>query len=134
MSEQTNIFEQATRQRLRFVSVQGALNVEDLWTLPLTSKTRASLDAVAIQVNRELKAMEEESFVETRSTRNTEAELKMAVVKHIIEIRKEENAAARQAIEREEKKQKIMRILESKENADLENKSTEDLQKMLDEL
>lgn len=134
MSEHTNLFELATRKALRFDSSKGKLTVEDLWNLPLESDRSVSLDSVAIACNRELKNLAEESFVKTRTTRNTEAQMKLDIVKHIIAVRMEENTIARQAVEKKQRKEKIMRILESKQNAQLENLSTEELEKMLEEL
>ena len=46
MSQTTDIFKQATKLKLRFSSVRGDLTVEDLWDLPLTSKSNLSLDGV----------------------------------------------------------------------------------------
>ena len=57
-------FEKASRIRLRFDTPQGSLTVEDLWQLPLTSRTgRANLDDIAKSLNRQLKETAEESFV-----------------------------------------------------------------------
>ena len=42
-----NIFEQASRAKLRFDSVKGQLVTEQLWDLPLQSKTNFDLDTVA---------------------------------------------------------------------------------------
>lgn len=134
MSEQTNVIEEAVRKGVRFTSDRGNITTEDLYQLPLQSQRGVSLDSVAVQCNRELKALTEESFVAERSAQNTEAQLKMDVVKHIIDIRKAEREAAKNLAEKKERKEKILRALESKQNAELDNASKEDLQKMLDEL
>lgn len=95
MSQETNIFEAASRQKLRFVSNRGELSVEELWELPLTSARGTSLDSIAIVVNRELKAMDEESFVTSKVNIGKRAlELRLEILKHIINVRQEENAAA----------------------------------------
>lgn len=134
MSEVTNLFEKATRQAIRFNTVKGDISVEDLWNLPLESTKGPSLDSVAIACNRELKAVSEESFVKPRTTQNTDAQLKMDIVKYIIEVRQQENATARAAVERKAQKDKILRIMASKQDAALENSSIEDLQAMLEKL
>ena len=41
-----DIFKQAAKAKLRFPSSKGELRVEDLWDLPLTSKTGPSLDSL----------------------------------------------------------------------------------------
>ena len=58
-----NMFEQATRNKLRFESTKGPLSVEQVWDAPLTSRNGFSLDDIAKQAKRELDALSEESFV-----------------------------------------------------------------------
>lgn len=45
------MFQQATRLKLRFSTSQGQLTVEDLWDIPLTSTRNASLDSIAIDLH-----------------------------------------------------------------------------------
>lgn len=134
MSEPLDIFQTGTREAVRFSSTKGNLAIEDLWQLPLESEKGVSLDSVAIQCNRELKALTEESFVKTRTAQNTTAQLKLDIVKHIIQVRQQENAATRATVERKAQKDKILRIMASKQDAALENSSLEDLQAMLEKL
>ena len=49
-----NIFEMATRKKIRFNSPQGDLSTEDLWDLPLSSKVngKANLDDIAKDLHR----------------------------------------------------------------------------------
>ena len=49
-----NIFEIASRKKLRFPSARGALRSEDLWEVPLTSKDGFSLNDIAMTINGEL--------------------------------------------------------------------------------
>jgi hypothetical protein len=129
------MFEKATRQQLRINSKKCLLSVEDLWTLPLkASGTSVDLDEVAKIVHKELKDSEEVSFVAPVTSSNTAAQLKMDIVKHIISVKLEEQAAAQKARETKEKKQMIMQIIAQKQNDALANSSVEDLQKMLDNL
>ena len=91
----TTIFEQATRAKLRFATPKGTLSVEDLWELPLTSKTgQANLDDIAKGLHRELKANDEVSFVEEKTTANTVTNLKFEVVKSVINTLVVERKAA----------------------------------------
>ena len=102
MSEQ-NIFEAATRSHLRFDTVRGGITTEDVWDLPLTSKTEMSLDAIGKIVIRSLKASEEESLVVKSSVANTTLNLKLNIIKHIIEVKLEEAAAVLRQRERKDK-------------------------------
>jgi len=52
-----NLFEIATRNKFRFASVKGELNVEQLWELKLTERNSFDLDNVARAVADELKAI-----------------------------------------------------------------------------
>lgn len=86
-----NLFEKASRQKLRFASQRGDLTVEQLWDLPLTSANAASLDSIAVGLDTELRNTAPRSFVNSASTGNALLELKLDIVKHIIEVRVEEN-------------------------------------------
>ncbi len=126
------MFEKATRQKLRFPSSKGFLSVEDLWDLPLQSKSGFDLDSVARAVNATLKQTQEESFVTPVLTQPAkDAELQMAVVKHIIAVRLAENADAVQAVKRKQEREVLLGILDRKQNAALEALSPEEIQARL---
>lgn len=94
MSE-ISMFERASREKLRFPSVKGELTIEQLWDLPLQSSrsNTVDLDSVARTVNTDLKAVTEESFVETRSNpQKAVLTLKLDILKHIIATKQAENA------------------------------------------
>lgn len=126
-----NLFEIASRNKFRFESSKGFLTSEDLWDLPLTGN--ASLDEVAKGVNRSIKNSEEESFVNSKPTNVTDR-LKLDLVKHIIAIRLQEKNEAQEQLCKKQKKEKILRILEEKENEELKNVSSKDLLDMLNNL
>lgn len=130
------IFEKASRMKLRFDSLKGSLSVEDLWDLPLTSTVnRASLDTIAIGLNRQLKETSNDvSFVRPVERTNTELQLKFDVVKRIIDVRVAERDAAKAASDRDTKKQQLLEILARKENQELEGKSAEELRAMVNSL
>lgn len=127
-----NIFEQATRAQLRFSTPNGMLSVEDLWDLPLTSTTkRANLDDVAKLLDNQIKNTASVSFVNDVSEVNTQTKLAFDVVLHIIKVRLAERAAAKTAADARAKKQKIMAIIEQKQDEALSAASIDDLQSML---
>lgn len=135
MTTEINIFEQATRVALRFASNKGDLTTEQLWGLPLQSKSGFDLDTVAKTANAALKQVDEESFVETRQNpAKAELKLKLDIVKHIIAVRLAENEAARTAADRKAKKDRLLEILAKKDDAALEGMSREDLTKQIAEL
>jgi hypothetical protein len=133
--DNTTMFEKATRSKLRFESNKGQLNVEQLWDLPLTSKTAFDLDSVAKAVNQELKSVTEESFVTTSTNpRKGDLELKLEIVKHIIKTKQDENSVAAASVVKREERKRLESILATKQAQQLEGLSIEDIQKRLDEL
>ena len=127
----TNIFETATRLKVRFASPVGRLTVEDLWTLPLTSTTgKANLNDVARTISKELKTQDEEDFVGTTTTDPTET-LKLDIVKHIISVRKDENKAKEEARVTESQNALIKQLIAEKKNEELKGKSLEELEAMV---
>jgi hypothetical protein len=134
MTEMT-IFARASRLKLRYSSSQGPLNTEDLWDLPLTSKTgRANLDDIARMYSRELKSQEEESFVVKPAAKDTVLELGFEIVKRIITIRMEENEASKNSIMRKKEREKLMEIIARKEEEALGDTDIADLKKRVAEL
>jgi hypothetical protein len=122
------MFEAASRLKLRFASQVGQLSVEDLWDLPLTSATKPNLDAIAVELNRQLKGTEE-SFVST-GKKNAVLELKFEVVKHIIDVRVTENQAKLDERNRQERKAQIADLIEQKKSEGLKALSLEELEKL----
>ena len=124
----TNIFEYATRNKVRF-PFKGMISVEDMWDLSL-----ANLDSIYKMLNKQIKQSEEESLLATKTSVDTELEVQIAIVKHIVSVKLEEQNAREQAAAKKAQKQKIMAIIASKEDEALHNSSVDDLKKMLDEL
>ena len=124
----TNIFEYAVRNKIRF-PFKGMISVEDLWDLSLTN-----LDSIYKTLNKQIKQSEEESLLATKTSVDTELEVQIAIIKHIVSIKLEEQEAREKAVAKKAQKQKIMAIIAAKEDEALQNSSMDDLKKMLDEL
>ena len=130
-----NIFEQASKKKIRFSSNRGDLTVEQLWDMPLQSKSGFDLDTIAKEVNRGIKASSEESFVTTKaSSATTTLELQLEVLKHIIAVKIEAAAVAAKRTENEARRAKLIEALENKQNSELNNMSSEDILKELEKL
>lgn len=126
-----SLFEVSTRKKLRFDSSKGLLSVEGLWDLPLTSKSGASLDQVAIAINRQVKEYQEESFVTKPNAGVSELTVKLDIVKHIISVKMEENEKRLQAVEVKAKKEQLMGLIETKKAQELVSKPIEELEAKL---
>lgn len=127
MSE-VNLFEIATRDNYQF-PFRGMINVIDLWTLSLQN-----LDNVFKTLNAEAKKSEEESLLSVKTKENEELSNKIEIVKHIVGVKLEEQAAREDAKKKKEMKQRLLEIKAKREDAALENMSDADLDKMLAEL
>lgn len=124
----TNIFEYAVRNKVRF-PFKGLISAEDLWDLSLTN-----LDSIYKTLNKQVKQLEEESLLTTKTNVDTELEVQIAIVKYIVSVKLEEHETREKAALKKAQKQKIMSIIAAKEDEALHNSSVDDLRKMLDEL
>jgi hypothetical protein len=123
------MFEKAAKMKLRFPSSRGNLTVEDLWDFTLKD-----LNSIAKGLNKKIKSMDEEDFLEDISKEDGVIKLKFDIVLHVLNTKKEENKIKRDITVKKEKKEKILSIIEKKQDASLENMSEEELKKALEEL
>ena len=123
------LFEIATREDYRFESEKGALVVSDLWKLPLVSKRGPSLQAVAVTVHREIQKLGGETFVRTADVdpRLETLMRKLDVVKRVIEVREDEARLAKLQKSREQEKEKLLEVLEKKQQDALSELTQEEL-------
>lgn len=133
----SDIFERASRERLRIDTPAGALTVEDLWTVPLRARTPngISLDTIAKDVYGQLKKQEDvTSFVDDNdepTCLKSNLELTMDILKHIIAYRKAESARQEDLQKKKALQQNLLRIKANRQAANLENLTDEELDKMI---
>lgn len=123
-----NNFEYASKNFLR-INVPGSiLTTEDLWALPLKTKTAKyrDLNSVAKHLHGQL-GEEELDFVGTTSSKNKALEVAFEIVKHIIASKKADQAASLQALELKEKEQKLLAKIAVKEDEVDDGKTIEEL-------
>lgn len=129
------LFAEASRRKLRFETPQGQLSVEELWDLPLTSGrvARANLDAIAVDLNKQLQSVGTDTFVRRPGTprANEVLKLKFDIVLQVIDIRQTEADAEGTARANAEKKQQMLAMIANKENEALSSKSVEELRAMV---
>lgn len=123
-----NIFEIATRNKYRF-PFRGSVSVEDLWDL-----SPENLDTVFKTLNSQKKKVNEESLLSASVDEDVELNTMIAIVKHIVAVKLDEISARNKAKEKKEQKQKILSILNAKQDEALQGKSIDELQAMLDGL
>lgn len=127
--ENTNLFMIATRNKYRY-PYKGLISTEDLWDLSLQD-----LDSIFKTLNSQLKALGEESLlVEVEDKGAAVLRNKIDIIKYILRAKLETKTRNEQAAANAAKRQRIMEVIASKEDAALRDMSVEDLTKMLNEL
>ena len=121
----TNIFEAATKEKYRF-PFKGMISVEDLWDLKLQD-----LDSVFKSLNKQKKQNDEESLLQVKTAEDQELDNKIQIVKYIVKFKQEEIEERLQAKYKKEYNQKLLELIERKQNEELAGKSIEELQAML---
>lgn len=128
MNNETNIFEVATRKRFRF-DFKGQQPVEELWSLSVKD-----LDTIFKGLNSQLKQVQEESLLDTKTQEDKELDTKIEIVKYIVKVKLAEAKAKDEEKAKKEQKQKLLEALDTKNNEDIKNMSKEEIIKKLEEL
>jgi len=126
--EANKMFEIAVRNKFRF-PFRGAISTEDLWDLSVQQ-----LDEIFKALKSQKKKAQEESLLNARTPEDTVLETKIEIIRYIVGVKLEEADRAQRAKETRDKREKILAVLAEKQDADLRNKSPEELQAMLDQL
>jgi hypothetical protein len=128
----SNSFMEASRLKLRFTTVSGIASTEDLWKLPYN--TLATMED-------ELKDLVEKST--TKGSRRTSAvksaedkknELRLEIVKEVLNELDKENDAAKVRLATKEKLQKLLELRVAKENEALGSLSLAEIDAQIAEL
>ena len=126
------IFETALRGKFRF-EYKGLISTEDLYDLKIEQ-----LDKIYSSLSDKLDIANKGSLLSNvRVNRTLEQELidiKMQIVKYIFDVKVKEQEELKLAREKKEQKQKILALLDEKQNEELKNKSIDELKKMLENL
>lgn len=126
---QQNIFEAATKQKLRFSTPRGMVNVEDLWDMNLKD-----LDDTARLINKKLKESNEESFITRKSTGDKRAQLQLDVVVSVIKTKIQEDEKRLNAAQRKLKREQILKLMSEKQDDAMKRKSLASLEAELEKL
>jgi uncharacterized protein YwqG len=125
MEKTINLFEMATRKKFRF-PFKGTISVEDLWDLNVQN-----LDTVFKALNAEAKQASEESLLAVKSDEDTILDVKIEIVKHIVKVKQDEANEKAKAVVNRAQARRIQEILADKEDADLRDKTPDELRAML---
>ena len=127
------MFEQATREKLRFMSSKGDITVEQLWDVPLRANQGFNLDAIARSHSKAVELASEESFVDEvkSSPGKTRAKLAFSIVKHVIDVKLMEEQASERRASNKQEREKLLAILAEKQEGKLTKLSEEELKRRI---
>lgn len=123
-----NLFEMATRSKLRFPSTKGELSVEDLWDL-----SDKDLDVVYKNLkDQEVKSSEESLLNDA----NIDPKLTAAIgiVRYIFTTKRKEKLAEKERINKKQTQKKYIDALSKKQDEAIEKMSEAELRAMIDSL
>jgi len=121
-------FEIASRKHYRY-PYNGMVSTEDLWELNVSQ-----LDSIFKKLKTQSRQAQEESLLTTKTQEDVDTENKIDIIRYIVEYKQNLQKEAEMAMERKQQRARIEEILYERENADLRNKTPEELRAMLDEL
>lgn len=140
MSTMEELFRKAIENKWRFsVPGRNVLSLEELYDLPLSGNNGTNLDTVANVINNQLQAKRGKvSFVTNNNTQNdrevAELEDKLELVKDVIQVKLERNAARQEQVAKASEKAMLEALLVQKQTEALKNLSEEEIRKRLAEL
>lgn len=133
----TDIYKTAARRKLRFDTGIGSLTVEQLFGLPLTSKSSSAvtLDSISRELLAEQKTFGGESLVaEANNPREAVVELSIEILKDVIVTEQARLAAVARRATRSEERSRLLDALRNREDKDLSEASKDDLVAKLAEI
>ena len=121
-----NLFEMATRSKMRFPSTKGELSVEDLWDL-----SDKDLDVVYKNLKDQEVKSSEESLLDDA---NVDPKLTAAIgiVKYIFTTKRNEKLAEKERINKKLTQKKYIDALSKKQDEAIEKMSEAELRAMID--
>lgn len=130
------MFEKASRLKLRFETSKGLLSVEDLWDLPVDSERDnvVTLNSIYRKITKRLKDEEGESLVTTRSKVTSNLILQADILKHIYNIKCEEQQSKKDKANRKAELKLLKQLKFEKTLDGLKALSDEELDKRMAEL
>jgi len=125
MSE-LNIWKYAAKNKLTFSTNKGTLMSSDLFDLKVED-----LDKIFSSLKKQEDASNTYTLLDTKKKENTDLEVKIALVREVFSDKIAAKEAAEKAAQTREQNRKIKDIIERKKDAELEGKSIEELEKMI---
>lgn len=126
------MFKEASKKKLRFATSKGELSVENLWDLSQTALAtivRALKKKLVNDDDNELSFLDD-----TSSSIKSDDQLRFDIAKAVYLDKKAENDELKNKAAKKQQRQDLLEALQKSQNKALEQKSPEEIQKMIDEL
>lgn len=128
MNNINNLFITASKNKYRY-PYKGNISTEDLWDL-----NPHALDTVFKELNAQRKQYGEESLLHVENKETNILNNKIEIIKYILNVKLKEIEDREKAAANAAKRQRIMEVIASKEDAALNDMSVDELRKLIDEL
>lgn len=123
-----NIFEEASKCKLRIDTDIGGLDTERLWDLNL-----GQLNQIYEDLSSQKKDLKVDSLLKDKTPEDKLLKLKLDIVEHIFKVKEKVIEKQESEMLKRERNKQIDEIIHRKENAELEDKSIEELKKLKEE-
>lgn len=123
-----DIYKYAAKHKLTFNTTKGILNVSDLFDLKVEV-----LDKIYSELKKQEDSANTFTLLEKKTSEKEVLEIKIAIVKDIVEDKLQAIETAKKAAETKAKNQRILELIAKKKDQELEGKSIEELEKMLEQ-
>lgn len=123
---EANIWKYAAKNKLTFATNKGTLMASDLFDLKIED-----LDKIYANLKKQEDNQNTYTLLDTKKKENADLEIKIQLVKEVFDDKIAAKEAAEKAVQTREQNRKIKDIIERKKNAELEGKSIEELEKMI---
>ena len=125
-----NIFEQATRMKLRFQTTLGLLSVEELWGLEL-----GTLDHLYRELDEEHEKYSRKTLAKDKeNSEKEELELKISLIKHIYKVKEEDIERRAEKAKNVRLRNRLLELKFDKQDEKYKEMTEEELDKELEKL
>lgn len=121
-----DIFKESTKKGLLYNSPKGNITTEQLWGLKLVE-----LDQVAVSLDEQLEKSEKKSFIKKKTSTDEVIDLQLKVVVDVIETKQADELSKKTELDKKVHNEKIMTLIQQKQENKLNDLSVEELQAML---
>lgn len=124
MKKSINLFEVATRKKLRFACRKGTVSVEELWEMSMKE-----LDEVYSELASTVEEKKSKSLMAAKDSKDEETEMKMNIVKYIFEVKNAELEERKTLADKKNQVAVIEAAIARKKQEEIDSMSLEDLEK-----